>query len=73
MTSVALIDTALSTTVHTAIYPSVLQVEFMPAAYTVSEADGIAMLGITKLGINERPVVVQFSTENGTATGTVFP
>ena len=37
---------------------------------SVSEATGSISVEVTKVGMNERPVAVAFSTQNGTATGT---
>ena len=46
-----------------------LAVGFDPASYTVRELEGNVSVQVVKVGENERPVSVLFSTLNGTATG----
>ena len=54
------------------ILPTVLRLEFTSTDIIVAEADGSTAVGVIKQGRNERPVTVDFSTQNGTATGISF-
>ena len=46
-----------------------LAIGFDTANYTVRELEGNVSVQVVKVGENERPVSVLFSTLNGTATG----
>lgn len=46
-----------------------LAIGFDSASYTVRELEGNVSVQVVKVGENERPVSVLFSTLNGTATG----
>ena len=56
----------LTLLVHTR---AALAIGFDAASYTVRELEGNVSVQVVKVGENERPVSVLFSTLNGTATG----
>ena len=49
-----------------------LELEFGLGGYSATEAGGVASLVIEKIGVNERPVTVRFSTQNGTTAGSDY-
>ena len=51
------------------ILPTVVRLVITNTDILVAESEGSTTVGVLKMGRNERPVTVEFSTQDGTATG----